>query len=238
MKRGLLWFRGQDALKGAGSENPYLTARKQHNDMTKAAIYSNRMWQFMALVCLFIALAAVGGVVALGTQSRLVPYVVEVDKLGQTMAVKRADRAEIADERVIRATLASFIRDSRMVSFDRHVQNEAIWRVFSHMKQGDAALLKMTAHMQDSATSPVKRAETESVGVEIVAILPQNEKTWEVTWTETVWNKMGQQTHKQLMRCLLNTYSSPPTSQTSEQDLFRNPLGIFVKDFSWSRMLE
>lgn len=218
--------------------NPYVTARRYHANIMNALAWSAKAWQYLALMCLLLTLAAVGGVIVLGTQSRLVPYVVEVDKLGQTAAVKRADRAGVADERIVRASLASFIRDSRMVSFDRHVQNEAIWRLFSMLKTGDPALQKMTEYMKDEVTSPTKRAESESVGVEIIAVLQQNPQTWEITWTETTWNRAGQQIRRQLMRGLVSVYTVPPTSSTKEDDIFRNPLGLYIKDFSWSRIVE
>ncbi len=224
--------------KPEGVNTPYDNARRRHNDTAAMLSWSCRLWQYLALVSLLLALAAVAGLVVIGTQSRFVPYVVEVDKLGQTMGVGRADKAAVADERVIRATLGSFIRDARMVSFDRHIQNEAIWRLFSMLKQGDPALLKMTEYMKDPNTSPTKRAETESVGVEIAAILAQSPNTWEITWTETAWNRVGQPVRKQLMRGLLSVYSIPPTSATKEDDILRNPLGLFVKDYSWARMVE
>lgn len=233
-----LFGKKKRAAAEANRETPYEMALRHHNNSVTAWSWSCRWWQCVALLSLMLALAAVGGLIVIGTQSRFIPYVVEVDKLGQTLAAGRADRAAVADGRVIRAMVATFIRDARMVSFDREVQNQAIWRVFSMMKPTDPALQKMTDYMKDANTSPTKRAETESVGIEIVSILPQNDRTWEITWTETAWNRNGQQIRKILMRGLVTVYSVPPTSSTSEDDILRNPLGLFVKEFSWSRMVE
>ena len=39
------------------------------------------------------------------------------------------------------------------------------------------------------------------------------------------------------MRALLNVYVVPPNHKTSEEQLRKNPLGIFIRDFSWSKQL-
>lgn len=54
----------------------------------------------------------------------LMPYVVEVDKLGQTIAVSPVDRAKGVDQRVIHAAMASFIQSARMVTPDVALQRK------------------------------------------------------------------------------------------------------------------
>jgi hypothetical protein len=38
-------------------------------------------------------------------------------------------------------------------------------------------------------------------------------------------------------RGLITVYVEPPTSATTEQQFRRNPLGIYVRDFSWSKQM-
>ena len=217
-------------------ENPYLNARRTLNEHNGAIINSRQMWQATALLALLIAIGAVGGIIHIGSQSRFVPYVVEVDQLGQSNAVRRADRAAAMDERVVRASIAAFVRDMRMVSFDRNVQNDAVWRVFALLQSSDPATMKITDYMKDPVTSPGKRAETHSVGVEILSVLQQTTETWEVNWTEKVWDRQGIRVEEYRMRGLITVYAVPPTTATTEEELRRNPLGIFVRDFTWSRI--
>ncbi len=217
-------------------ENPYLNARRTLNEHNGAIINSRQMWQATALLALLIAIGAVGGIIHIGSQSRFVPYVVEVDQLGQSNAVRRADRAAAMDERVVRASIAAFVRDMRMVSFDRNVQNDAVWRVFALLQSSDPATMKITDYMKDPVTNPSKRAETHSVGVEILSVLQQTTETWEVNWTEKVWDRQGIRVEEYRMRGLITVYAVPPTTATTEEELRRNPLGIFVRDFTWSRI--
>ncbi len=133
-------------------------------------------------------------------------------------------------------TIAAFVRDMRMVSFDRNVQNDAVWRVFALLQSSDPATMKITDYMKDPVTNPSKRAETHSVGVEILSVLQQTAETWEVNWTEKVWDRQGIRVEEYRMRGLITVYAVPPTTATTEEELRRNPLGIFVRDFTWSRI--
>ena len=39
------------------------------------------------------------------------------------------------------------------------------------------------------------------------------------------------------MRALVTVYVVEPTNNTTEEQIRNNPLGIFVRDFSWSKQL-
>jgi type IV secretion system protein VirB5 len=39
------------------------------------------------------------------------------------------------------------------------------------------------------------------------------------------------------MRALVTVYTVASTSSTTEEQIRNNPLGIYVRDFSWSRQL-
>ncbi len=231
-------FRGGNKQEKALDDNPYLNARRTLNEANGALIQSRHIWQATALLALMLAIGAVGGVIYIGSQSKFVPYIVEVEKLGQAAAVGRADRASVVDERVVHATLASFVHDLRMVSFDRTVQNDAIWRVFALLQSGDPATNKITEFMKDPNTSPTQRAAENSVGVEISSVLRQTEETWEINWLERVWNRQGVRMEQYRMRGLATVYFVPPTTATTEEEIRRNPLGMYVRDFTWSRVIE
>lgn len=231
-------FRMRRKQEGSLDDNPYLNARRTLNEYNGAIIGSRQIWQAVALICLMIAIGAVGGVIHFASQSTFVPYVIEVDKLGQAVAVKRADRASAVDERVVHASLAAFIRDVRMVSFDRNAQNDSVWRVYAMLQSGDPATTKITEYMRDPLTNPAKRAEETSVGIEILSVLRQTEETWEIDWIEKVWNRQGVQEGQHRMRGLLTVYIVSPTSATTEDEIRMNPLGLYVRDFTWARIAE
>ena len=50
--------------------NPYLAARRTWNEHVGDQVASRQTWQMLGLLCLLIALAGVGGMIYIGSQSR------------------------------------------------------------------------------------------------------------------------------------------------------------------------
>ena len=221
------------------SDNPYLSARRTWNDHAAQAASSRQSWQLLAVLSLLVALAAVGGMVHVAGQSRFVPYVVEVDKLGQPVAVAPAQQALAADPRVVRAAVAAFVSDARVVTPDIALQRKAIYRLYSMLAANDPATAKANEWLNGTdQSSPLKRAAMETVSTEIISALPQTADTWQVDWTETVRDRQGVLKAAPFrMRALLTVYTVPATPQTTEEQLRNNPLGIYVRDFSWAKQL-
>lgn len=217
-------------------ENPWFAARLFLNDREKMFLSSRFAWQMIAILCLAITLGAVGGILYVAQQSKFVPYVVQVDKLGQIAAVGKADRAKAVDSRVVHATLASWITDARMVTPDVTLQRDAIFRVYAHLNSNDAATQKMNAYLNGTPEStPFKRSAKVTVSTEIVSCIAQSQETWQVDWVESVFDRQGTQLSQDRMRALITVYVVPPASGTSEDQIRKNPLGIFVRDFNWAK---
>jgi type IV secretion system protein VirB5 len=225
--------------RASESENPYLSARRTWNDHMGAVIASRQMFALGGVLCLLIALAAVGGMTYIGSQSKFVPYVVQVDKLGQREAVGRADRAQPEDPRVVRASVAAWIADARLVTPDVALQRKAVFRLYAMLAPNDPATAKMNEWLNGTeSSSPFKRAANETVSIEIDTTLQQTAETWQVDWTETTRDRQGAlKAPPQRWRALVTVYSVAPTPETTEQQMRDNPLGIHVRDFSWSKQL-
>jgi type IV secretory pathway TrbF-like protein len=67
---------------------------------------------------------------------------VQVNKLGEAIAVSRADIAAVADQRVVHASVAAFINDLRMVTPDIALQRRAIFRAYAMLSNNDPATAK------------------------------------------------------------------------------------------------
>ena len=128
-------------------ENPYLDARKKHNEYESSRNASLRLWKLFGLLGLLTGLAGVGGMIHIGSQSKFVPYVIEVDKLGQTLPVSVADKAAPADPRIVSSLLARAITLARMVTPDVVVQRNAIFELYASLDSSDPAALKMQEYL-------------------------------------------------------------------------------------------
>lgn len=223
----------------ANAENPYLTARRTWNDHVGALVASRQAWQIVGILSLLIALASVGGMIHLASQSRFVPYVVQVDKLGTALAVSPADRASPIDTRILHAAVASFISDLRLVTPDVALQRKAVFRLYSMLSASDPATAKSNEWLNGTAeSSPFKRAARETVSIEVASVIAQTPDTWQVDWIETTRDRQGAVKDQPMrMRALVTVYLVPATPQTTEEQIRNNPLGMYVRDFSWSRQL-
>lgn len=227
-------FRGKENHQM--TENPYLNARKQWNFIMGDMVNSRQMWQFAGITGLLIGLAGVGGMIHIGSQSKFVPYIVEVNKLGETIAVAPADKVQATDERITRAMLGNFVVASRTVTTDIALQRRYVLDTYAMLSSKDAATVKMNEYLNGSEESnPFKRAEKVLVNVEIKSVLKQTDTSWQVDWVETVRGHDGKLiTPPQNMRGLFNITYAPPTT---EEEILRNPIGLYIKDFSWSNEL-
>lgn len=219
--------------------NPYLNAKRKFRDINGSILSLNRMYQFIALVSLLITVVAVGGLVYLAGQSKFIPYVVEVDQLGQTAAVRSAEQASPTDPRVIKSAVAAFIANSRLVTPDISLQRKAILDLYANMEAGQASTHKMNEFLNgDSKKTPFARAVNETVTVEVLSVLAQSPNTWQVTWLENTRTREGSPISLGVRwTALVTIYQIPPNKDTTEEDIFRNPLGIYISDFSWTKQL-
>lgn len=229
---------GQVMPEGNTIENPYLTARRTWNDHVGSVVTAKQSWQVVGILSLMVALAGVGGIIHIGSQSKFVPYIVQVDKLGHAQAYGQAVRGSTADHRVVASRVASFIADARLVTPDVKLQRDAVFRTYAVLAPNDPGTQKMNEWLNGSAdSSPFARAAKETVSVEIRSVLPQTPDTWQVEWVETTRDRQGVKKAEGTYRALVTVYQAETNPNTKEEDIWMNPIRLFVRDFSWSKQI-
>jgi type IV secretion system protein VirB5 len=144
-----------------------------------------------------------------------------------------------ADPRILKATVAGFISDKRLVTPDVALQRAAVFRVYSQLSPNDPATQKMNEWLNGSAdASPFKRATKIMVNIDITSVMPQTPDTWQVDWIETTRDRQGSIIGQPTTyRALVTVYLAEPVANTTEEQLRNNPLGIYVRDFTWQKLL-
>ena len=213
------------------NENPWTSAKIAWNYHEGYVVASKRRWQIVGLAFGFIAMIAVAGIIFIGSQSKFVPYVVQVDKLGEAVAIRKADIMAPIDKRVIIASLSNFIHDLRTVTIDIALQKQFVFRVYSYLNSDDTSAQKTSEFYSADATSPFKRAEKETVDVTINSVFPMSDKTWQVYWTEDVRNRKGQLTSKKKYRANITFTIANDSVKRTEEDIQKNPMGLFIRDY-------
>jgi len=211
--------------------NPYLDARREWMERYGDYIQAAQNWRLIAFIASAIALIAVCGVVYIGAQSKIVPYVVQVDELGQSLVIGRADRASPVDPRVVRHTLANWIANVRSVYKDSAAQRAFIDDAYSVINfQGDA-YNQLNRYFRSN--DPFRGVTGEAVTVQIESVLPISDNTWRVEWRESV-QQNGQAQLITSMQATITVQISPPPD---EQAVLKNPLGIYINFFNWTARL-
>jgi len=228
----------EKTAKQDGLDNPYLNARRTWNEQVGSLVTAKQTWQVIGLLSLLIALAAIGGIIHIGSQSKFIPYIVQVDRHGQTLAVGAVQPTTNTDPRIVYAMIAEFITDARTVTPDIALKRKMIFRLYGKLSRNDPATQKMDEWLGSSEeNNPFKRAEKELVSIDIRSLIAQSADTWQVDWTESVRDRTGAlQSAPQAMRAIVTVYSVPTTAQTTDEQLRNNPLGLYVRDFSWSKV--
>ena len=216
----------------AAAYNPYLAARREWDERYGNLITRERNWRLMALICALIALAAIGGLIRLATKTHIVPFVVAMDSLGRTVAAGPAEEASASDDRIKRATLFTFVEDLRTVTSDGIAQRKAIDRVYAHIASGGQSQVFISEFYR--STPPQKRASTETVSVEVRSVLPTSERTFEVEWTETTRDLYGAVKGQDHWKAVVAIAVNPPLDEAQARI---NPLGIYVTNANWGKVL-
>lgn len=222
------------------TENPYLNARRTWNTHIGSAFQYGSVGICIGLLCLMIALASVGGVIYIGSQSKIIPLVFQQDSTNNIVSMTRADhipQAKVADYRTV---VGDFITNIRLVTPDIELQRKSILKTYAFLAKNDPATAKTSQFLNGSEqVNPFNRAKEETVSVQLKSIIQQSTDTWQVDWLETVYDREGGvKGTPYTMRALVTIYQNLEAENEIKSDqLFMNPHFIFVKDYNWSKLL-
>ncbi len=214
------------------SLSPWIAAKHEWNERYGDLISRARNWRIAALLALLLALVEAVGLIALSLRAKTVPFIVAVDSIGRVVASGSGEQAPVIDDRMKRAALYQWIQDLRMVITDPLVQRRSIDRVYSMIGQGTPAQVFITDWYRNN--TPFDRARTETVAVDVRTVLPTTSRTYEIEWTETTRDHAGTVVVSQNWKGVFTIAVNPPTD---EKLAHVNPLGIYVVDTSWSKVM-
>jgi len=212
--------------------NPYLLARREWDERYGSLITRAKNWRLIAVLCASIALFQTAGLIILAMRSKVVPYVVAVDSLGRQVAGGVAEESSAVDDRLKRAALFEWVGDLRMITTDGVAQRKAIDRVYGRIANGSQAMTVVNDFYRSDP--PQKRAETETVSVDVQSVLATSDKTYQVEWLETIRDLSGKVKSEDHWKGAFTIVINQPTD---ERLIRTNPIGIYVTNASWTKVL-
>jgi type IV secretion system protein TrbF len=221
------WVRYGDTPQPA---TPYQAAGQIWDARLGSARVQAKNWRLMAFGCLLLAVLMAAGLVWRAGQSLVTPYVVEVDQLGQVRAVGEAATPYKPADAQVAYLLSRFITDVRSLSIDPIVVRQSWLEAYGFATDRGAATLNDYARVND----PFAHVGQNSVSVEVTSVVRMSDTSFQARWIEHRYTD-GAISGTERWTAVLSLIVEPP--RTDEQ-LRRNPLGIYVNGLSWSRDLD
>ncbi|MDF3856464.1 conjugal transfer protein TrbF [Paracoccus pantotrophus] len=206
---------------------PYQKAAQVWDERIGSARVQARNWRLMAFACLILATGFAGALVWQSARGTVVPWVVQVDDLGQAQAVAPAAADYRPTDPQIAWHLGRFIEQVRSIPADPVILRQNWLRAYDWTTDRGAAALNDHARGND----PFSKLGERQVSVEVSSVIRASPDSFRVAWTEKRYEN-GQLVATERWTAILTiVIQTPRTAET----LRANPLGIYVNAISWSR---
>ncbi len=211
-------------------ETPYQRAGQLWDDRIGSARVQARNWRLMAFGGLFLTTGLSAALVWQSMQSRVVPYVVEVDRLGEARAVAPVATDYRPTDPQIAWFLSRFITDVRGRSLDPVLMRQNWLSAYDFATRRGAIFLGDYARASD----PFAQIGTRTVSVQVTSVVRASDQSFQVKWIETAYER-GSPAGSQHWTAILTVMLKLPANADA---LRKNPLGLYVDAIDWSRELD
>ncbi|MXO69772.1 conjugal transfer protein TrbF [Altererythrobacter marinus] len=211
------------------AETPYQRAAQVWDDRIGSARVQAKSWRFAFFGALGLSAILTGGLMWQNARGTIVPWVVEVDKLGEARSVAPADAGFTPGDTQIAFHLARFIENVRSIPDDAIVVRENWLRAYDFASDRGALALNEYARAND----PFAVVGHEQVAIEVTSVIRASPKSFRVAWVERRYRD-GALAETSRWTAILGIAVQPPRDPDV---LTRNPLGIFVTSINWSKEL-
>jgi len=211
-------------------ETPYHRAGQLWDERIGSARVQAKNWRLVSFGTLGMALLLGGGMLWQASQSRVTPYVVQVDKFGAVQAIGPAIQNYSPTDAEIAWYLSRFVTDVRSLSLDPIVVRRNWLEAYDYATDHGALFLNQYAQAND----PFKAVGERTISVQITSVVRASDNSFQVKWTEQIFE------HDALARtehwtAILSVVTKQPTTA---EILNKNPLGLYVNGVNWSRELD
>jgi len=209
---------------------PYQKAAQLWDARIGAARVQAKNWRLMAFGCLALSASLSGGLLWQSMQSRVAPYVVEVDKFGEARAVAPAIQNYQPADAQIAWHLAHFIANVRSISTDPVLVRQNWLSAYDFVTGRAALFLNDYAKKND----PFGQIGVRSVSAQVTSVVRASDSSFQVKWTEQTFER-GSLAKTERWTAILTVMVQPPRTADA---LRKNPLGLLVNAIDWSRELD
>lgn len=208
---------------------PYQRAAQVWDDRIGSARVQAKNWRLAFFGTLALSGGLAAGLVWQGARGTIVPWVVQVDRLGEAQAVAPADATYQPTDPQIAFHLARFIEQVRGIPADPVIVRQNWLRAYDFTTDKGALALNDYARAND----PFAQVGKVQVAVDVSSVIRASSDSFRVAWTERRYSQ-GALTDTSRWSAILSIAVQQPRTPDA---LRKNPLGLFVHSINWSKEL-
>lgn len=215
--------------KSPQPETPYQRAAQVWDERIGSARVQARNWRFMAFGSLALSMGLSAALVWQSANGSIVPWVVQVDRLGAAQAIAPATADYQPNDAQIAFYLARFIEQVRSIPADAIIVRQNWLRAYDFTTRAGALALNDYARSND----PFAKVGKSQVAVEVSSVIRASPSSFRVAWIERRYQD-GALASTERWSAILTIGVQPPRDADT---LKKNPLGIYVNAINWSKEL-
>ena len=215
--------------KAPQPETPYQRAAQVWDDRIGSARIQARNWRYMAFGSLALSAGFAAALVWETARGTIVPWVVQVDRLGQAQAVAPAVADYTPSDPQIAFYLARFVEEVRSLPADPIIVRQNWLRAYDFTTSAGAIALNEYARAND----PFAKIGKQQIAVDVSSVIRASPSSFRVAWTERRYED-GALADTARWTAIVTVVVLPPSNADT---LRKNPLGIYVNAINWSREL-
>lgn len=210
-------------------ETPYQRAGQAWDDRIGSARVQAKNWRLAFFGTLLMSSGLAAGLVWQSARGTITPWVVQIDKLGQAQAVGPASADYRPTDPQIAWHLARFIEEVRRIPADPVVLRNDWLEAYRFVTDRGALALNDYARTSD----PFSKLGKTQIAVDVTSVVRASENSFRVAWVERHYVDNALATTERWTAILTIVVQLP----TDAERLRKNPLGIYVHAFNWSKEL-
>ena len=187
-----------------------------------------KFWRIATLFSLIANTLTVAGLIYQSQLATVMPYVIKLDEQGVIHGVDKVLAPYQPTPAIIEFFVSDFIKKIRSLSSDPVLSKQHFLQAYDYVSDKGQKIL--THYCRDY--TPIERIKAgETCAVKILNTLKISESSYQVSWQETRFSRDGVNQGTKRWAGVLNILIRSPQD---EEQLRRNPAGIFVDYFQLS----
>lgn len=215
--------------KTPAPETPYQKAAQVWDERIGSARVQASNWRLIAFGNLTLAAGLAAALVWQATRGTVVPWIVQVDKLGEAQVVAPASADYRPTDAQIAWYLAQFIEQVRSVGVDPIILRQNWLKAYDFVTDRGALALNDYARTND----PFAKIGKAQVAVDVSSVIRASPDSFRIAWIERRYENDSLAATERWTAIVTVAIETPHDADR----LRKNPLGVFVHAINWSKEL-